>query len=752
MKAGPELSALLPEVREALKTCESELIHLPGSIQPHGGLLVIEEGPAGRLVVTHASENVAELLGVSDRVTPGLELSAIFGPVAELLEPGLREAPLRSRPIPLAPVVMERDGRGRRFHALAHRNGSRFILELEPLKTELQVGGIHPVVEAFTAAVETIDELPMLCRRTAEAIRKITDLDRALIYRFDPDWNGTVVGESGTGRLPELLEHRFPAEDIPAQARRLYEVNRVRLIPDAGYTPVPIFPPPSAGEAPLDLSFSTLRSVSPVHLEYMKNMGTSASMSVSIMSSSRLWGLISCHHRDPKVVSFEARFSCDLVARAFALRLAVLELQAAAERRTLVQSTFADLLAKMAAEKNFHDTLVQNADALLRFADADGAAVIAEGRCSRVGKTPAEAEVRELFDWVMSNRTADVFWTDALSSRYPAAAEYYVKASGMLAILLSSARPGGVLWFRREILQTIKWGGYPRKEVTHTEDGPRLSPRRSFATWKEIVRGKSREWRTSEIEGAKQLRDAIVDTVLRQVDELGELNAELTRSNTELEAFSYSVSHDLRAPLRHIVGYAEMLREAGAGTLTEKGLRCVRTVIESAEYAGILVDKLLAYSRLGRGELQRTNVDLSALTKEVVSEVMSGIGDRRITCRVEELPHVQGDPTLLREAFRNLLDNACKYSRNREEAVIEVGACEEQGEWVVWVRDNGTGFDQKYAGKLFGVFQRLHRFEDFEGTGIGLANVRRVIERHGGRTWAEGVENQGATFFFTLPK
>ncbi|MFP2904057.1 PAS domain-containing protein [Pyxidicoccus sp. 3LFB2] len=256
-----------------------------------------------------------------------------------------------------------------------------------------------------------------------------------------------------------------------------------------------------------------------------------------------------------------------------------------------------------------------------------------------------------------------------------------------------------------------------------------------------------------------------LDITLRKVaeDEVRRLNRDLERrvqertqelreANKELEAFSYSVSHDLRAPLRHITGFAQLLDKRAASVLDDKGRGYVRTISEAAQKGGQLVDDLLAFSRLGRAELKRVPVDLSQLVEEVKRELAPECEGRQVTWRVGRLPAVQGDASLLRVAFKNLLSNALKYSRPRREALIEVTAEERGGEVQVQVRDNGVGFDMQYVDKLFGVFQRLHTVEQFEGTGIGLANVRRIVHRHGGRISARGQLDEGATFQFTLPR
>ena len=227
---------------------------------------------------------------------------------------------------------------------------------------------------------------------------------------------------------------------------------------------------------------------------------------------------------------------------------------------------------------------------------------------------------------------------------------------------------------------------------------------------------------------------------------------ELAVVNQELEAFSYSVSHDLRAPLRHIHGYVEMLRGATTGQLSEKAQHYLTTITDASVEMGELIDDLLAFSRVGRAEISGTSVELDELVQDVIRGLEMAIeGPRRSSGRSRRCRAVIGDASLLKQVLTNLIDNAIKYSRTRDPATIEIGcAGEEAGRVILFVRDNGVGFDMQYADKLFGVFQRLHRPEEFEGTGIGLATVRRIVGRHGGRVWAEGALNKGATFYVTL--
>jgi len=227
---------------------------------------------------------------------------------------------------------------------------------------------------------------------------------------------------------------------------------------------------------------------------------------------------------------------------------------------------------------------------------------------------------------------------------------------------------------------------------------------------------------------------------------------DLASVNHELEAFSYSVSHDLRAPLRHITGFAMMMEETAAESLAEEPRRYLKTIVAAATRMGQLIDDLLTFSRMGRTRLSQAPVDLNELARDAQREVAADLDGRRVDWQLHDLPIVEGDRAMLRLVFVNLLSNALKYSSTRPQSEVEIGLLRQNAdEAVVFVRDNGVGFDMQYADKLFGVFQRLHRSDEFEGTGIGLANVRRIVQRHGGRTWAEGRVDGGATFYFSLP-
>lgn len=727
--------------RPDLTTCDREPIHIPGSIQPHGALLCVR--PADGVIV-QASDNLAAFLGLEP--SPAQTLAKLTG--GDTLQDRLRLWWPSDEPSLFVTQALA----GRTLNVVAHRSDGLIVLELEEASDAAQDTNenLYGKLRGFLTDLPLIAQWQELCHRAAAEVRALTGFDRVLVYRFDQDWNGVVVAEVNNGELPVYLDLRFPASDIPSQARELYRLNRVRIIPDAHYAPVPVTPAanPLTG-GPLDLSFSVLRSVSPVHVEYMRNMKTDASMSVSIIADGRLWGLISCHHSAPLQVPIQVRNACDFLAQILALQLVSRIRIEDADRRIELEGVQGGLLARMSDAQVFADVLKRESAAWLGLAAAAGAAFISNDSLVTAGQTPADDDIRSIAKWLNDRDDGDVFATDALGSLMPAAVEMTAVASGLLAVSISELYPSYILWFRPEVVRTVTWAGDPTKPVS--ADDERLHPRQSFANWKEQVRGRSRHWQVAEIETARGFREGVIQIVLRRAEERAQLTSDLERSNKELEAFSYSISHDLRAPFRHIVGYSELLKERSKTALDDKSRHYLDSIAEAAVSAGRLVDDLLNFSHLGRANLSREPVDMNKLVAEVRRSLGPEAEGRTIRWEIGALPSAWGDPTLLRQVLMNLIDNAIKYTRPRDEAVISVSGQHREGESLFTVKDNGVGFDIAYGEKMFGVFQRLQREEDFEGTGIGLALARRVIDRHGGRIWAEGELGQGASFSFSLP-
>jgi light-regulated signal transduction histidine kinase (bacteriophytochrome) len=756
-----------------LSACAREPIHIPGSIQPHGTLLVLGESD---LAVEQAAANTAAVLGRAPADLLGrLVEAALDAALAGVLR---ARVPRGGDPVPVQIGTLPPAGGRPALNVIAHRHDGRMILEFDPAPPGAagSFQALYQLVRDSIQRLEDVRSLEDLYTAAAEEVRRLAGFDRVMIYQFDDDWHGRVVGEARDPAVTSYLDHHFPASDIPAQARELYRLNRSRVIADAAYTPVPLL---AAGPSrPADLSYALLRSVSPVHIEYLHNMGVAGSTSFSVIRNGRLWGLVACHHRAPLHVPFDVRTACEFLAQVVSLQIGAQQQRAHDEHRLRLQAAQTRLLAAMSAEDNLLDSLLAAGPQLLDFMSAGGAALYFDRRVTLIGATPTEAQVQTILDGVVLGRAADLYSTDSLPADLPAAGAFTDTAAGLLAMRVSEYVNSYILWFRSETVRTITWGGDPTKPAEHAGGPgagsaggapPRIHPRKSFEQWRQIVKDRSRPWTPEEIGAAGDFRSAVVNIVLRKVEELASVSAELKRANSELEAFSYSVSHDLRAPFRHIAGFSDLLERRTGASLDETARRYVRTIGDAARHAGKLVDALLAFSHIARVELRKSPAPLAPIVANVRRDLEPEARGRNVTWTLAlaaDAAVAYADPTLLHLVLQNLVSNALKFTRGRDPAEIEIRAAvgppdprfaappadgHPRPQLIVHVRDNGVGFDNKYVHKLFGPFQRLHRNEEFEGTGIGLANVKRIVERHGGAVWAEGVLGRGATVYFSLP-
>lgn len=732
-----------------LSGCAREPIRTPGSIQPHGFLLTLSA--SGEIL--QASANLAQYLGIAAESGIGRPLEEVIGAAAaERLLPAIANGSLGNRPYYLGTITT---GNARHFDVLGHAWDGLIILEFEAVERAEapDFRHLYPLLGDFLLKVNENESVESLSKLAAHQVRMVTGFGRVMVYQFDRDGHGHVMAESKEASYHSYMGQRFPASDIPAQARELYALSRIRLIQDANYAPSPLVPGanPVTG-ARNDLSFAALRSVSPVHLQYMRNMGTLASMSVSLMVKGKLWGLISCHNETPCPLPFEKRTACEQLGQVLALCIESREDASELQFRLEVRRMMVAMLGNLTKGADVIENMSAVFPELLRFARAGGVAVVANERVLTFGDTPDVAAIEDLVAWLdLQGHGRDIYATDHLAADYPGGAALARNASGVLAMSISRLHKDYLLWFRPEVVHTIEWAGNPH-EKDDAAAPAQLTPRTSFATWREEIHGVSLPWHIAEIELTAEFRSALLGIALERAEEMAGLAEELGRANKELEAFSYSVSHDLRAPLRHIVGFSDLLLESAGSEDATMRQRFLSNIKQSARLAGKLVDDLLSFSQMGRAALRPVEIDMAHLFSSCIDKLSLETAGRNIEWDIAPLPRITADPTFLHLAVQNLLSNAVKFTGQRDPARIRVWSELVDHDTVFHIADNGAGFNMEYVHKLFGVFQRLHRMEDFQGTGIGLANVRRIVERHGGRVWAESVQTQGATFSFSIPR
>jgi light-regulated signal transduction histidine kinase (bacteriophytochrome) len=489
-----------------LSNCEREQIQLPGSIQPHGALLVVREPD---YAIIQISANASAFLNLADELI-GLTLDQVPGDLWERIRPRLSD-PLNTIPV----AVRCRVGApGSDYDCLVHRPPEGgLIVEIEPAGAQVDFSShIEDAIQTILGA----GSLRTLCDETARIFEHLTGYDRVMVYRFDDEGHGEVFSERRKPSLEAYLGNRYPASDIPQIARRLYERNRVRLLVDVAYVPSPLTPrlSPLSGRD-LDMSLCFLRSHSPIHVQYLKNMGVCGTLVVSLMVGGRLWGLIACHHYVPRYVHFEIRAVCELLAEAVGTRIAALESFIQAQSELTVRHIEQRLIEAIGRDGDWRTALFDGTQSLLQPIGATGAALHYDGQVFSTGEVPGTQEIRAIASWLDKQPAAPVISTAELGLQDTAFAPITSVASGLLAVPVSSSRGNYLIWFRPERIRTVTWGGDPFKPVIIGNDPTELSPRRSFAQWHQMVEGTCDPWTPSDLTVARLIGESVSDVALQ---------------------------------------------------------------------------------------------------------------------------------------------------------------------------------------------------------------------------------------------
>eukprot|EP01132_Coremiostelium_polycephalum_P020576 gene20576-24453_t len=604
------------DFEELLANCADEPIRFPGAIQPHGALLTLSEPD---LHIVQVSANVAELFNHSPESLLGQPLHTLIG--IEHAE-AVRAMVTQNSFFDAAPLHMTLNGA--EFEGLLHRHQDVLVLEFEPRLKDFQpraLNGRTSNLGKMLQRLQAAKTLQALYEISVNEIQAMTGYDRVLIYRFEEEGHGQVIAEASAPSMELFNGLFFPASDIPEQARELYRTNWLRIIPNADYEAVPLVPRlrPDTGQ-PLDLSFATLRSVSPIHCQYMKNMGVLSSMSISLMAGDKLWGLISCGNRQPLLVPNDLRTACQTIGQVLSLQISAMEaLDLSRQREEKVEALALLSQAMQASPANVFDGLAQRPQLLMDLTLAGGVAIIEDKQLHRYGNCPEPAQIRALHKWLQETGQP-VFASHNLASVYPPAAEYQHVASGVLAMSLPKPVDNGVLWFRPEVKENINWSGDPNKplDLESTDAGLHLRPRTSFEIWKVEMAGIATKWSHGDRFAANDLRrSALENDLARQV--LREQQA--VRARDELVAV---VSHDLRNPMTVISMLCGMMQKAFSsdGPHTSRRISsAIDTMQQAAGRMNVLLEDLLDTSKIeaGRYTVKPVALDVSQMFEEAYS-------------------------------------------------------------------------------------------------------------------------------------
>ena len=491
-----------------LSNCDREPIHQLGGVQPIGFLLSI----SADWIITHASENASEFLGRGLNEMLGVLLRDIID--TEALH-ALRNLVtlLRGKDAVERAFGLRLQNDGRLFDVAVHMVGAKVIVECEPSEPHGNIDNLS-LVRMMLGRLQLTENFAQFTREAARQVRALTGLDRVMVYRFHADGSGEVVAESLRSGVDSFLGLRYPASDIPVQARALYERNWLRLISDVAAMPVPIRPQIDPEGQPLDLSMSVLRAVSPIHLEYLRNMGVAASMSISILRGGKLWGLFACHHMVPVRVGFERRTAAELFAHMFSLLLDGRQRDEEVAFEATSNRLHSQLMASMVAGGSVHDIVSKLSETVGDLIASDGIGLWVDEKATLKGATPNRDEFLELVRFLNRTAARQVYCTSEIGKVHAPGKDFVERAAGLLAIPISRVPRDYLIFFRREIARTVAWAGNPNKPVELGPNGVRLAPRKSFEAWKEVVHGQSAAWTEGEVRAAGTLRVTLLEVFL----------------------------------------------------------------------------------------------------------------------------------------------------------------------------------------------------------------------------------------------
>ncbi|WP_254896585.1 ATP-binding protein [Amycolatopsis sp. Hca4] len=703
---------------------------------------LLAAGDDGRIEV--ASSTTTRLLGRAPGELLGTPLAGLLGADGVAAVEQTLAAPTGDRGLLPLPVPAG----GPEFDVTVYRADGRLVLELEPATAPrpFRFSQFYPSVRAALTRLQHERSVVDVCAAAVAEIRALTGYDRVVAYRFEGrSGPGEVIAESIVDGLEPWTGLWFPASDIPPQARRLYERNWIRVINDVDDDTAALHPPAlPGGSVPLDLSDSTLRTVSSFHLEYLRNIGVASSMSVSLLHEGTLWGLIACHGLTPRRLDPEIRAACEFFGVTLSLQLAALQEAETARARQQARTTLAQLIGTL--EPDPLRSLPEHAELLAALVPSDAVVVRLGGAAEAVHGDVSAAALDALWPELPELPAGEIWTSECLGEHAPALAGHADTLSGVLVLSLGDGDL--IAWTRRERRATRTWATDPAVPVRVGPRGERLTPRGSSAVYQAVVRGHSLPWTAADEAVAADLGRAVSSIALRQAARLTELNTQLRRANQDLDTFAHAAAHEMKEPLRGIAATVAFIGEDAGDGLDATTLRRLETVESLANRMDELVNSLLHFAQLGQGDLRREPVDL----RDAAARAVEIAGARLVENDVRlTLPPsgtiVSADPARLEEILINLLVNAAKYARPEQPRTAEIGYTDR----AVFVRDNGIGIPEIHHGDVLKLFRRLHAKDAYGGGhGAGLAIVDRIVDRHGGRLWLDSVPGEGTTVWFTL--
>jgi chemotaxis family two-component system sensor kinase Cph1 len=774
------------DFERALRDCASEPIHLIPSIQSHAALIVINE--AHPFQVLQVSENISGIFKIEPDCLLGANLvDCLASEVVEKLEQVLKKTQTQKTVFDYLPCLQSPNDI---LLLHAYRSSESVVMEIEQLSISeviqhLQVNEINNE-NLFAGPSLEFDKFIQL---VPDIVRKVTGFDRVMVYRFDADWNGEVIAEAREDGMDSFLGLHFPAADIPEQARRLYQLNPIRGVIDIDAVPVKIIPTtnPQTGQ-PLDMSFSAVRSLSPIHMEYLRNLGVQATVSISLKQNDRLWGLIACHHRTPKRLSVAMRQIVLYLHELVSDRLTAyqnLKIQSLWAQQYQICAKLLKILPTEPLEFVVKNILTE----LNLLINSCGVIISIGGHRYCHGEVPNDTSLPMLFDWLSDQTSTSFISTEHLCKEIPAWGKCGESIAGVLATPPCASMADSIIWFRKSKDKTINWAGnYSEGLVRNDAGGFRLTPRKSFRIWQQTFENRSEPWAIQEICAVMNLSEALTDGLAKkallekQIQNRVLAEQQLLHQQTELEklvlartedlvkakelaekhnraksVFLANMSHEIRTPMNAIMGLAQMLIHHD-DNLNDNQKDNLDKILSASDHLLEIINNILDYSKIEAGhlELEEIEFDLSNLIDDTLKIYLDQILQKQLKFSkdIEFIPcKLLGDPTRIRQLLINYLNNAIKFTEKGKISIL-VSVQEDLEDSAIFyfgVTDTGIGISDENKQILFKKFEQTDSSitRKYGGTGLGLAINRQLAALMQGSVGFESKVGEGSTFWFT---
>lgn len=724
--------------------CHDEPIHIPGYIQSFGYLIGID---AASLTITFFSENISDIFKIErSEDFFGKKLSHFTEVFQTVIDSDIfKDAGFlskRENETYFDKIIIAE----KHYHFSVFRTNDYIFLEFEEIfeNTQKRITSKYDNFYIIDNEQEIWDQL-------LNTLFNIINYDRIMVYKFMSDGSGKVISEKTNNHLESYLGLHYPEHDIPRQARELYKKKRKRIFSNVHAEPVRIL---SRSEKNIDLTFAASRAMSPIHGQYIKNSGASSSFSISIIIDDKLWGLVTCQNSEPKHIDLEDRVQSGIFTVLASNAYSSFKSKKELEYRIDLNEKLYALKSELLKHGTLFESLDFNKSELRLMPKADGLAIITDNEIVTDEVTPERETINNIVNWAYENTSENIFISNSFLKDHGGELELNSDAAGVIIYFVERSKKEILIWFRKEFDEHINWAGNPEKKIdTFSKNGEEIttiSPRESFKVFTENIRGNSKRWSSKNIIAVHLIRDLILETSHKQYITIKKLNDQLKKVNEELDSFSYTISHDLGTPLTVMKLNAQMLLNSLENP-SDKNKNKINSIIGEIDNMAEMMQNVLQLSRAKHSEIQLETIETNLTIRKITENAKITYDSEKSMVVIKECPEVLADKTMLHQVFLNIINNAVKYSSDKEQPVIEIEGTEAGDQIIYRIKDNGIGIPEENKHKMFKIFNRMDNAKKFKGNGVGLSIVHRIMNRLGGNVDYES-NKEGTCFILTFQK